>query len=180
MKVLFWGSRNLTWKHLPGMRVLASHALLLHPPLLPDFIRRWTAPGEEAGTPPWAWLPESETVTLLNGDGPPGRTRGAVGADKLALLACMERWPEAQRRVRWFPPEPKEKPGGGMETWAEAAARRDVEMAAALPERAYCMHTDVDSSRGSIITARALTERRISWWYCRVSASGELLAVEQR
>lgn len=184
MKVLFWGSRNLTWKHLPVARALALHSTLeLHqvgvthpvPELSVELVRHLMETGADS-----RWPRVTEQLVLLNGDGPPGRTRGAVGADKLCLLACMEVWPEARRRVRWFPPEPKEKPGGGMESWPEAAGRRNVEMASALPERAYCLHTDLDSSKGSSITANAILKRGWGFWYCRLAASGELISIERR
>ena len=120
-------------------------------------------------------VPAGEGLHLLNGDGPPGaKVRGAVGADKLAVFACMETWPE-RRRVRWFPPEPK-----GGESWPQAAARRDVEMAEARPDRCYVIHENLDASRGSIITANALTRLGIPYSYLRVSPAGELVGVERR
>lgn len=170
MKVLIFGSRSLTWKYLPVFRALASLALFKDPPPPGP----WMLDGDDDG---WRgeYLPKDVPSNLLNGDGPPGKERGAIGADKLALLACMEAWPEARRRIRWFPPEPK--PG---ETWAMAAARRDIEMAEARPDRAYCVHTDLDASKGSIITARALTERGIPYVYVRVTQAGALVSVETR
>lgn len=174
MRVLMWGSRSLSWKHLPVFRALAKHAMLGGPvPLAaflqePDFAADMIEP-----------LPEREPLILLDGDGPPGKGRGAVGADKLVLLACMETWPEAQRRVRWFKPEELQAKQPGL-SWAQAAAMRDVAMAEARPDRAYVVHTDLDSSRGSIITARALTERGLPYWYVRVTPAGALVSVEER
>jgi hypothetical protein len=119
-------------------------------------------------------LPGSEALTLLNGDGPPGKERGAIGADKLALLACMETWPE-RRRVRWFPPEPMDG-----ETWAQAAGRRNREMVEARPDRVYAVHTNLDASKGSAMTASLLTSAGIPFSYVRVSAAGAVLEVTQR
>ncbi len=175
MKALIFGSRNLTWRHLDVFYWLASHATLKDEMPLGDFIRLWAHTPASQHNTEWVHLPETEPLVLLNGDGPPGRERGAIGADKLALFACMQRWPETRRKLRWFPPEPKEG-----ETWAQAAHRRDVEMAEARPDRAYCVHSDLDRSKGSIITAKALKERGLGYWYCRISQSGELLGVERR
>lgn len=176
MKVLIWGSRNLTSKHLPLFRGLARYAMLEVPPPL----GAWILDAEDGA---WRrpWLPDSSPLILFNGDGPPGsKVRGAVGADKLALLACMETWPE-RRRVRWFPPEPKrDATGKEVETWAQAAARRDVEMAEARPDRAFCIHENLDSSRGSIITANALTRLGLRFHYLKVTPAGDLVSVEQR
>ena len=93
----------------------------------------------------------------------------------LAVLACMESWPDDRRRMRWFPPEPQ-----GDETWAQAAGRRNREMVETRPDRAYCIHTDLDSSRGSSMTASLLTSAGISYWYIRVSQAGALVSVERR
>lgn len=171
MRVLIWGSRNLTWKHLPVFRSLARHALLGEPVPLGAFLSE-----PQAISLLLELLPEDEPLVLLNGDGPPGRTPGAIGADKLAMLACMEAWPE-RRRVRWYPPE---KFQVGDMTWAQGAAARNVAMAAAKPDRAYVVHEDLDASRGSIITAQALTERGTPYWYVRVSPAGGVISVEFR
>jgi hypothetical protein len=181
MRVLMFGSRSLSWKHLPVFRALALHATLslVHdecggvPPMSLDLMRFLMAGGDDE------WQRHGELMALLNGDGPPGKDRGAVGADKLALLACMEAWPETMRRVRWFKPEELQAKQPGV-SWAQAAAMRDVAMAEARPDRAYVVHTDLDSSRGSIITARALTERGLPFWYCRVTPAGALVSVEER
>lgn len=177
MRVLIWGSRNLTWKHLPIMRKVATHAVLEGPPPLDEWLELMSGPDSSrfAISP----LPDSESLQLINGDGPPGKSRGAVGADKLALLACMERWPE-RRRVKWFAPEPKVKPDGAEESYSEALARRSVEMADARPERAYVLHEDLDSSRGSSITARRLTRLGIRFSYIQVSGAGAVLSVDER
>lgn len=169
MRCLIFGSRSLTGKHLPLMRLVAHHALLDRSVSLAAFIKAEGMDGIELPV-----LPDSEPLVLVNGDGSPGKERGAIGADKLAVLACLDVWPE-RRKMRWFPPEPQ-----GDETWAQAAARRDVEMAEARPDRSYCVHTDLDASKGSIITARALTERGIRFWYVRVTQAGALVSVEVR
>lgn len=191
MKVLIFGSRSLTWKHLPFFRAVALHSMLdvlaysggarAVPPMSADMVAQLAAGGDDE------WPRHREFMLLLNGDGPPGRGRGAIGADKMALLACMETWPEKTpdgkqgRKVRWFPPEPKkDEDDNETEAWGQAAARRDVEMAEERPDRAYCIHTDLDSSRGSIITANALKARRLPLHYLRVTPGGELVSVELR
>lgn len=172
-RVLFFGSRSLTWKHFGVMRAVARYATFVRQPDLGLWLPEALA---DADSRVWAeeWLPESEPLVLCHGDGPPGKTPGAVGADKLAEGACMLEWPE-RRRIRRFPVE--QQPG---ETWGKAAARRDWAMAEARPDRAFCIHSDLDSSKGSIITARALKDRRIPFWYVRVSASGSVLEVQKR
>ena len=155
------------------MRAVARYAILAREVHLPEWL------DAVSGTGVLGWkdeplLPESEPLVLLHGDGPPGKTPGAVGADKLAEGACMLEWPE-RRRIRRFPVEQKEG-----ETWGKAAARRDWAMAEARPDRAFCIHSDLDSSKGSIITARALKDRRIPFAYIRVSAAGSVLEVQKR
>lgn len=180
MRVLIFGSRSLTWKHYETMCHVSTHATLSENVPLAAFIERWTKPGnlltdaERAYRHPWQ--PHDTVLTLLNGDGPPGKGRGAIGADKLALFACMQKWWEYPRkRVRWFPPEPV-----GDETWAQAAGRRNREMVGARPERAYCVHTDLDSSKGSSMTASLLQSAGIRFWYVRVTQAGALVSVEER
>lgn len=163
-----FGSRNLTWKHLPIFSSLADCSMQASP-LPVDVLLNVSLDLRRS-----AYIPENEPLVLLNGDGPPGKTRGAVGADKLALLACMSRWPE-RRRVRWFPPEPQEG-----ETWPQAAGRRNREMVEARPDRAYCVHTDLDSSKGSRMTADLLTAAGLNYWYVRVSEAGAVLEVTLR
>lgn len=169
MRVLIFGSRSMTWKHLPIFRLVAHHALIDGPVPLGAFVATEGMDGIELPL-----LPEAEPLVCLNGDGPPGKERGAIGADKLALLACMETWPE-RRKVRWFPPEPK-----GDETWAQAAGRRNREMVEAKPERAYCIHTDLDSSKGSSMTVDLLKSAGIPFWYIRVTQAGAVVSVEER
>lgn len=174
MRVLIWGSRSLTWKHLPVMRAVARYAILANPGSLSEWLDAAQDPAYGLASLTGSLLPEGESLVLIHGDGPPGKTPGAVGADKLAEGACILGWPE-RRRIRRFPVEQKDG-----ETWGKAAARRDVAMAEARPDRAFCIHTDMDSSKGSIITARALKDRRIPFWYVRTSASGSVLEVQKR
>jgi hypothetical protein len=70
VKICMFGSRSLTWKRLPIFRALAQHALLGGPVPLGAFLQE-----QEAMS-----LPASEPLCLLNGDGPPGKVRGAVVA----------------------------------------------------------------------------------------------------
>lgn len=174
MRVLIWGSRSLTWKHFGVMRAVARYAILANPGSLKEWLDAAQDPAHGLASLTGLVLPESESLVLLHGDGPPGKTPGAVGADKLSEGACMLEWPE-RRRIRRFPVEQKEG-----ETWGKAAARRDWAMAEARPDRAFCIHSDLDSSKGSIITARALKDRRIRYDYIRVSAAGSVLEVQKR
>jgi hypothetical protein len=119
MRVLMFGSRALTWKHLHVFEDLAWHSVLVDPCPLPEFIR-------------------------------------------------------------WIHLSPAPAEGGPRYDEVQAAARRDIEMAEARPDRAYCVHTDLDASKGSIITARALTERGIRFWCVRVTMAGEIVSMEER
>lgn len=176
MRILIFGSRSLPWKHLPVFRALALHAYMEDTSgPLPDLATWLPSEIEHAGEASYRLCMASGPLVLLNGDGPPGKERGAIGADKLAVLACMEAWPEGQRRMRWFPPEPQ-----GDETWAQAAGRRNREMVEAKPERAYCVHTDLDASKGSSMTASLLKSAGIPFWYVRVSQAGSVVSVEER
>jgi hypothetical protein len=169
MRVMIFGSRSLTWKHLPIVRLVAVHAAMAQPPDLGDWLR------SARGVPKLVeWLPDTEPVILLHGDGPPGGVPGAIGCDKLAELACMEAWP-ARRSLRRFPVEQR-----AGETWGQAAARRNGAMVAARPHRVYVVHTDLDSSKGSSMTAGFLTAAGIPYAYVRCKQSGELVGVEQR
>lgn len=174
-RVLIFGSRSLTWRHLPVFRAVALHAMLdATDSPLPD-LAAWIPSVADQTPDAFRLVTTTEPLVLLNGDGPPGKERGAIGADKLAVLACMEAWPEERRRMRWFPPEPQ-----GDETWAQAAGRRNREMVEAKPDRAYCIHTDLDSSKGSSMTASLLTSAGIPFWYIRVGQAGALVSVERR
>lgn len=180
MRVLIFGSRSLTWKHYDVMRHVATHATLAENVPYAAFVKRWTTPTNKLTAEEQAhvhrWLPEDTVITLLNGDGPPGKERGAIGADKLAVFACMQGWWKYEkRRMRWFPPEPQ-----GDETWAQAAGRRNRGMVETKPERVYCVHTDLDSSKGSSMTASLLKAAGIPFWYIRVTPAGAVVSVEER
>lgn len=173
MRCLFFGSRNLTWKHLRVMRVLAGHAHFATQPELASWLPEAMADDDSAV---WGmeWIPETEPLVLLHGDGPPGRTPGAIGADKLSEVACMERWP-TRRVLRRFPADPV-----GDESWGQAAARCNAAMVAAKPHRAYCVHENLDASKGSVMTAGMLTRAGIRYHYVRVSPAGAVTSVEER
>lgn len=171
MRVLIFGSRSLTWKHYDHVRRCAWHASIKEDVPLGMFIERVTRPGGSG----LILTPVAERLTLICGDGPPGKERGAIGADKLALFACMNTWDAERRAVRWFPPEPQ-----GDETWAQAAGRRNREMVEARPERVYCVHTELDSSKGSSMTASLLKSAGIPFWYIRVTPAGAVVSVEER
>jgi len=120
------------------------------------------------------WWKVGDAIHLIHGDGPPGKTPGAVGADKLAEVAASLEWPDT-RRCRRFPPEP-----GDGESWGVAAARRNAAMVAMRPDRALCFHTDLDRSKGSAMTAEFLTRAGLGYRYVRLSGAGEVLSVEER
>lgn len=176
-KILVFGSRSLTARHLPAMRwhMLAAASYT------------WTYRGtEEVVSPiPLGWIgPElrareedmrfHSALTLIHGDGPPGKVPGCVGADRLSEIAASLEWPET-RRVRRFPPEPM-----AGETWAAAAGRRNREMVDARPDFAICFHADPNLGRGSAITARLLTEAKIRWRLVLMKANGEIVKIEDR
>lgn len=178
MRCLIFGSRNLTWKHLDVMLLVASHAIRDTDESLASWMKTATDVDEEVNRFAWGQplLTDKSKAILLNGDGPPGSSvRGAIGADKLAVFACMQRWPEGRRGMRWFPPEPKDG-----ETWAQAAGRRNAEMVAAKPDRAYCVHENLDASKGSSMTAKMLTDAGIRFHLATVSQAGAVLKVEER
>jgi hypothetical protein len=179
MRLLVFGSRNLTARHLGVMRRFILAAVLY----------RWN---EERGPIPLerilaardshdiaGMVPDDArfcegVLWLHHGDGPPGRTPGAVGADKLAEVAASLEWPET-RRVKRFPPNPE-----GGETWAHAAARRNAEMVATRPDVALCLHENLDMSKGSAMTAEFLKRAGIGYRYVRVTGAGAVVSVEDR
>lgn len=179
MRVLFFGSRSLTWKHLGVMRALALHATLetspecspAVPPMSLDLVRFLMAGGDDE----WPRLSGSEPLVLIHGDRPPGeRVPCAIGADRLAELACMESWP-ARRSVRRI--RLKQEPG---ETAAQAESRRNGGMVASRPHRAYVVHTDLNSSQESANTASFLKAAGIAFHYVRVTQAGDIVSVELR
>lgn len=192
MKVLVFGSRNLTARHLPAMRrFIAAEGLYKYQyiptkddtgegawderpmPLPLDLIMRARDSRDiQSLLPDDASLHGS--LVLIHGDGPPGKAPGALGADKLAEIAASLEWPDT-RRCRRFPPEQAEG-----ESWGQAAARRNAAMVARRPDRALCFHTDLDRSRGSSMTAEFLKKAGLGFRYVRLSGAGEVLTVEER
>lgn len=188
MRILVFGSRNLTARHLPAMRrFIAAEALYTWEtvesesegwverfiPIPLDRILRATSSFDVQN-----FLPDDAALhsglVLIHGDGPPGKTPGAVGADKLAEIAASLEWPDT-RRCRRFPPEQ-----GEGESWGQAAARRNAAMVAMRPDRALCFHTDLDRSKGSAMTAEFLKRAGLGFRYIKLSSAGEVLAVEER
>jgi hypothetical protein len=53
-------------------------------------------------------------------------------------------------------------------------------MADAKPDWAVCVHTNLDASAGSAITALAMQERQQPFAYVKVSSAGAVLEVEWR
>lgn len=187
-RLLVFGSRNLTARHLPAMRrFIAAESL---------WVTKWVRCEEEGSREVSGPLPldlvmrardstdiqnllpddasRHGSLLLIHGDGPPGKTPGAVGADKLAEVAASLEWPDT-RRCRRFPPEQQEG-----ESWGQAAARRNAAMVAMRPDRALCFHTDLDRSKGSAMTAEFLKKAGLGYRYVKLSSAGEVLAVEER
>lgn len=177
-RVLVFGSRSLTAKHLPAMRwhMLAAIA----------YTWSWHGTEQRFNPIPLDWIgPElkrreedmrlrSGPLTLIHGDGPPGKAAGSIGADKMAEIAASLEWP-ATRRVRRFPPEPH-----AGETWAAAAVRRNSEMVSMRPDFGLCFHTDPNLGRGSADTARKLKAAGLGFRLVLMSQAGAVLKVEDR
>lgn len=77
MKVLVFGSRNLTARHLDAM-VEKLRAIA-------------------------AVVPAEERLVLIHGAGPFGTTPGAIGADRLSEVAAHLAWSGRDRGVRRYP-----------------------------------------------------------------------------
>lgn len=180
MKLLVFGSRNLTARHLPIMRRFILAEALYYTrgdsggPIPLELIQRARTSDDIAGLVPDDARFNGGPLWLVHGDGPPGKTPGAIGADKLAEVAASLEWPDT-RRCRRFPPTPV-----GDESWARAAGRRNAEMVALKPYRALCFHENLDMSKGSSITAECLKRAGIPFRYVRVSGAGAVLSVEER
>lgn len=155
MRLLVFGSRNLTVRCLPLMRGYISLDRLVQ---------------EE-------WWQVDEPLLLIHGDGPPGKNPGAIGADKLAEVAASLEWPDT-RRGRRFPPDVA--PDASREEWGQAAARRNAAMVAMKPDCVLCFHENLDMSKGSAMTADMLKRAAIPFRYVRLTAAGELVSVEDR
>lgn len=176
MRLLVFGSRNLTARHLPAMRrFIAAEGCYVHNgqfgPVASELILSCR---DSHDLMSYNQIQFHDALTLLHGDGPPGKTPGAVGADKLAEVAASLEWPDT-RRCRRFPPE-----HGEGESWGQAAARRNAAMVALRPDRALCFHTDLDRSRGSAMTADFLKRAGLGYRYIKLSSAGEVLTVEER
>lgn len=179
MKLLVFGSRNLTARHLPVMRKFVLAAVLYRwseerGPIPLERILAARTSNDLAGMVPDDARFHEGTLWLIHGDGPPGKTPGAVGADKLAEVAASLEWPDT-RRCKRFPPNPV-----GDETWAQAAARRNAEMVAMKPDAALCFHENLDMSKGSAMTADFLRRAGIGYRYVRVTGAGAVVSVEDR
>lgn len=120
---------------------------------------------------PWDGL---GPLVLIHGDGPPGKAKNAIGADKLATIAALLEWPQGWR-CSARPPEPQ--PG---ETWAAAALRRNSEMVAMKPDFAICFHTDPGLGRGSADTARKLKAAGLGFRLVLLTQVGAVLSVQDR
>lgn len=81
MRVLVFGSRNLTARHVAAM------------------IAEMKAVADGC--------PEGGRLVLVHGAGPRGTTPGAIGADMLSEVAAQFAWVGRARGVRRFPVEPK-------------------------------------------------------------------------
>lgn len=177
MKCFFFGSKSLTWKHLPVMRALALYSSLNLfqdpngcggvPPLSLELMPFLLSGGDVE----WPRLSESESLLLIHEDTMPSdKVPGAIGASKLAEVACMEAWP-AHRVLRRLRPDPADPD-------PVAAAR--LKLVRLKPDRVYCLHTDLDSSKDSRDVADLLRQAKIPFHYVRVSAAGTVLDVQER
>ena len=86
----------------------------------------------------------------------------------------MERWPQ-RRKLRRYPATPE-----GTESWGQAAARRNAEMVAAKPHRVFCVHTNLDASKGSAMTSDMLKRAGIRFHLVTVTQAGAVVSVEER
>lgn len=183
MKVLFFGSRNASPKWLDVARACVRHACLAEPPPLDEWVAASTGVlglRAHAHALSTRLVGEDTPLRFLHGDGPPGDAKPGkgcpLGVDRLSEVAVVLEAPRHARVTR-FPVQQ-----GEGESWALAAARRNRAMAAALPDRVYCLHTDLDSSKSSRMTAGFLHDRafRRPFFYVRLTAGGKLVSVEER
>lgn len=168
MKVLVFGSRNLTARHLPAMRWHLLAAIVEPRPLefatLEDI-----RDGLDHQSFTWR-----RDLLLVHGDGPPGKTRNAIGADKLSVVSASLEWPSGWK-CRTHPPTPQ-----AGETWAAAAVRRNSALVAERTDVALCFHTDPHLGRGSADTARKLTAAGIRFRVVLMDEMGKVLEVVER
>lgn len=151
MRVLVFGSRNLTAKHVPSM------------------VKRLRKVA--------AMVARDDELVLVHGDGPPGKsTPGAIGADKLSEVAALIAWWGRPWKVKRHPVEQQ-----GDETWGQAAHRRNEAMAhTAKPVLAECFHTDAKLGKGSADTAALLHREGVGYHFTHLTTKGEVVAEEER
>lgn len=119
-----------------------------------------------------------EKLVLVHGVGPRGKRPGAIGADMLSEVAALLAWRGRPRGVRRVPVAPQ-----AGESWAQAAARRNLAMVAMKTELSLCFHTDERLGRGSLITAQALEANRPEgsrYLLVLLNEQGTILRKEQR
>jgi hypothetical protein len=180
LRLLVFGSRNLTARHLGVMRrFILAEALYLSrgdraAPIPVERILAAQSSDDLADLVPDDARFCEGTIWLYHGDGPPGRPPGAIGADKLSEVAASLEWTET-RRVKRFPPEQQDG-----ESWGQAAARRNAEMVAMRPDRALCFHENLDMSKGSAMTADFLQRAGVRFRYVRLTSAGAVVSVEDR
>ncbi len=172
MNVLVIGSRSLSSKHLDVMRLVVRHAVAAAAPPLPQWLKNAE---RYCGTFRPMPLSEGASILLMHGDDRPSKRSGSIGAGKLAECAARVEW-QGQWAVRRFPVEH----AATEEPWEAAADRRNAAFVAAKPHRVYCVHPRLDSSGGSLATAKALTKAGIRFWHVQVTVGGGVIGVEER
>lgn len=181
MKVFFLGSRNATPKWLPILRLCVQHACFVEPPPLKEWLESDETSRVLAKSRGLVTFSEDWPLWFIHGDGPPGESkegqRCPIGVDRLSEMAVVLEAPRHARMKR-FPVDAP--PGVSREEWASAAARRNRAAVAFGPDRSYCLHTDLDSSAGSRMTAGFLRSAGRPLLYVRLTSSGKLVDVEER
>lgn len=172
MNVLIFGSRSLSSKHLTAMRLVMRHAVAAAAPPLGQWLEN--SEGSCGLTRP-VTLSTDASILLLHGDDIPSKRSGSIGAGKLADCAARVEW-QGHWAVRRFPVEH----AATEETWDAAADRRSAAFVAAKPHRIYCLHPRLDTSGGSLRTAKALTQAGIRFWHVQVTVGGGVIGVEER
>ena len=174
-RVLVFGSRSLTTKHLTIMRLVVRHALF---------------EGSSRPLADWMKLSEQEerlwelrplrlhdggSFLLMHGDDMPSRRSGAIGAAKLAECAARVEW-AGQWASRRFAVEHV----AGVEPYDVAEERRNAAIIAAQPHRIYCVHPHLDRAGASLNLANALTRAGLRFWHIHVTHGGAVANVEER